>query len=151
MKRKFSIISLFAGCGGFDLGFVGGFKFLGKRYQKRNFEIAWANDINDAACQTFRSYFKHDIVCGDITRILNGKHSSQLFDRPMPKKVDVVLGGFPCQDFSHAGKRKGFNSERGLLYLSMIEIIKRTKPLVFVAENVKGFFMMNGGETIQTI
>jgi DNA (cytosine-5)-methyltransferase 1 len=151
MKRQFSIISLFTGCGGIDLGFVGGFQFLGKKFAKRNFEVVWANDIDEPSCQTFRNYFKREIICGDITKILDDKHNSQLFEHPMPEKADVVLGGFPCQDFSHAGKRKGFNNKRGLLYQSMVEVVRRTKPLIFVAENVRGLLTMNGGEAIQTI
>ncbi|MFH1145641.1 MAG: DNA cytosine methyltransferase [bacterium] len=151
MNKRFSIISLFTGCGGLDLGFVGGFEFLGKKYSKRNFDIIWANDIDKGACATFRNYFKHDVVCGDIGKILDGKHNSGFFEKPIPRKVDIVLGGFPCQDFSHAGKRKGFNSKRGLLYQSMAEVIKRTKPVLFVAENVRGLLTMNDGKAIQTI
>lgn len=151
MQKIFSTISLFSGCGGLDLGFKGGFDFLGKKYLKRNFEIAWANDIDEAACGTFRKYFKHDIVCGDIKKILDGKNTSGFFEKPLPQKVDIVLGGFPCQDFSHSGKRKGFNSARGLLFQSMAEVIKRTKPVLFVAENVRGLLTMNGGKAIQTI
>jgi DNA (cytosine-5)-methyltransferase 1 len=150
-KKQYSIISLFAGCGGFDLGFKGDFDFLGKKYAKRNFNLAWANDIDEASCLTFKKYFNHDIVCGDISKILNGKHNAGLFENKMPTQVDIVIGGFPCQDFSHAGKRKGFNSKRGLLYQSMAEVIKRTKPLLFVAENVRGLLTMNGGKAIQTI
>jgi DNA (cytosine-5)-methyltransferase 1 len=98
MKKKYSIVSLFAGCGGLDLGFTGDFEFLGKKYAKRNFEIAWANDIDEASCITFSNYFKKDIVCGDIREILAGKNEGP----KIPEKVDIVLGGFPCQDFSHA-------------------------------------------------
>jgi len=151
MKKKYSIISLFAGCGGLDLGFKGGFAFLNKKYKQNNFDIIWANDIDESACLTFRKNFNDDIVCGDISKILENKHSSSLFEKKIPKKIDIVLGGFPCQDFSHAGKRKGFNSKRGLLYQSMAEVIKRTKPILFVAENVRGLLTMNGGEAIQTI
>lgn len=150
-KKSFSVVSLFSGCGGLDLGFVGGFGFLKKKYPKNAFKVVWANDIDESACQTFANYFKHDVVCGDITQILSGKYSAKLFEQPIPEKVDVVLGGFPCQDFSHAGKRKGFNSKRGLLYQSMAEVIKRTKPALFVAENVRGLLTMNNGEAIQTI
>ncbi|MES2135070.1 MAG: DNA cytosine methyltransferase [Patescibacteria group bacterium] len=151
MKKKFSIVSLFAGCGGLDLGFVGGFEFLGKKYSKRNFQIAWANDIDEASCVTFKKYFKHDIACDDIGNILGGKGVRGLFEKPIPKKIDIVLGGFPCQDFSHAGKRSGFNSKRGLLYQSMAEVIKRTKPTLFIAENVRGLITMNGGQALKKI
>jgi DNA (cytosine-5)-methyltransferase 1 len=149
-KKRYKVVSLFAGCGGLDLGFVGNFDFLGKRYGSNNFEIIWANDIDESSCVSYQKYFKHKIVCGDIVKILESKYVSSL-DKALPKKADIVLGGFPCQDFSHAGKRKGFNSMRGLLYKSMAEVIKRTKPVLFVAENVEGLLTMNGGEAIQTI
>lgn len=149
-KEKYSVVSLFTGCGGLDLGFVGGFTSLNKKYSKRNFNIAWANDIDESACLTFKKYFGHNAVRGSIVDILAGR-TSDMFDQPLPKKADIVLGGFPCQDFSHAGKRKGFDSMRGLLYQSMAETIRRTKPLMFVAENVKGLLTMNKGEVIQTI
>ena len=149
--KKYSVISLFTGCGGLDLGFTGGFTFLDKFYQRNNFEIIWANDIDKASCLTYRNNFGHEIVCGDISEILEGTSIPSLMDQPLPRKADIVLGGFPCQDFSHAGKRKGFNSKRGLLYQSMAEVIRRTKPVLFVAENVRGLLTMNGGEAIQTI
>lgn len=155
MKRQqfmktYSIISLFTGCGGLDLGFTGGFSFLGKKYSKRNFQVIWANDINPPACLTFKKNFGHDIVCGSIVDILDGTHSN-LLDPKLPSKADIVLGGFPCQDFSHAGKRKGFNSKRGKLYRSMVETVKRIKPSLFIAENVKGLLTMNQGEAIKII
>jgi len=149
-KTKLTIASLFAGCGGLDLGFVGGFESNGKKYQKQPFVINWANDIDESACKTFKNYFNHDIVCGSIVDILSDKHSA-MFDVPLPKKVDIVLGGFPCQEFSHAGKRRGFNSEKGLLYRSMAEVIRRTKPMLFVAENVKGLLTIDNGTAIDII
>lgn len=149
-RKKYTVASLFAGCGGLDLGFVGNFTSLGKEYKANNFDIVWANDFDEHACVTYQKYFKHPIVCGDIRQILDNKKVSSL-DKPIPPKVDIVLGGFPCQDFSHAGKRKGFNSKRGLLYQSMIEVIRRTKPILFVAENVRGLLTMNNGEAINTI
>ncbi len=82
--------------------------------------------------------------------MLKNKYIS-LFDEPIPLKADIVLGGFPCQDFSHAGKRKGFNSERGTLYQAMLEVVKKTKPLLFLAENVKGLLTMNNGDAIKQI
>ena len=150
-SKKYSIVSLFSGCGGLDLGFVGGFTSLDKNYPKNDFEIVWANDIDKPSCDTFRKYFNEDIVCGDIRDILGNKQQQSFLDKPFPKKADIVLGGFPCQDFSHAGKRKGFDSKRGLLYQSMIEVIKRTEPVLFVAENVKGLLTMNKGDAIATI
>jgi len=149
-QKKFTIISLFAGCGGLDLGFVGGFESNAKKYQKHPFVIDWANDIDEPACKTFRNYFKRDIVCRSIVDILDGKNNS-MSDTPIPKKADIVLGGFPCQEFSHAGKRRGFNSEKGVLYRSMAEVIRRTKPIMFVAENVKGLLTIDNGTAIDII
>lgn len=150
-NKKYSIVSLFSGCGGLDLGFVGGFTSLGKNYSERKFEIIWANEIDKDFSHTYREYFKHDIATDDIRNVLYG--DSKLSFNPLPEKVDVVLGGFPCQDFSHAGKRKGFTntSGRGLLYQSMVEVVKRTRPLVFVAENVKGLLTMSKGEAVKII
>lgn len=65
MKKEFSIVSLFSGCGGFDLGFVGNFSFLGRKYGKRKFKVVWANDIDKYSCETFKNYFNHSIVNGD--------------------------------------------------------------------------------------
>ena len=148
-KQKFKVLSLFSGCGGTDLGFLGGFEYLGKKYSKRNFEIIWANDIDEASCVTYEKNFGHKSLCADIRDILEEKTLFE--DSRLPSKADIVLGGFPCQDFSLAGKRKGFNSKRGLLYQSMAEVIKRTKPLVFVAENVKGLLSAHNGEAIEII
>jgi DNA (cytosine-5)-methyltransferase 1 len=130
---------------------VGGFTFLKEEYLKRKFEIIWANEISKDFCATYKQYFKHDIVEADIRDILYGEPAKQA--NPLPRSVDVVLGGFPCQDFSHAGKRRGFGNAngRGLLYQSMVEVIRRTRPLMFVAENVKGLLTMNKGEAIKTI
>jgi len=149
-KQSYSVVSLFTGCGGLDLGFVGDFTSLHKKYTPRNFTITWANDINKPASETFQRYFKHEPVVESITEVLAGT-AAGVQAHPLPKSADIVLGGFPCQDFSHAGKRKGFDSNRGLLYQSMAETIRRTKPLVFVAENVKGLLTMNKGEAIKTI
>ena len=64
--------------------------------------------------------------------------------------ADVITGGFPCQDFSHAGKRKGFDADRGTLYQSYVEVVKRVNPIIFVAENVNGLLTM-AGNPIQKI
>jgi DNA (cytosine-5)-methyltransferase 1 len=148
--KKHTIISLFSGCGGLDLGFLGGFTFLGKKYKKNNFNILWANDIEKNACRTYSKNFDHDIVCGDIEDIINNNQQC-MFNNPVPKNIDIVLGGFPCQDFSYAGKRKGLQTKRGSLYQSMAKIIAKTQPKLFLAENVKGLLTMNDGLVIEKI
>ncbi|MFK8011115.1 MAG: DNA cytosine methyltransferase [Marinicellaceae bacterium] len=148
--KKLKVVSLFSGCGGLDLGFQGGFDFLGKHYSQTDFEVVWANDIDKNACRSYAQYFNHDIVCGDLRDILDGTHISHK-ENPLPHSVDVVLGGFPCQDFSHSGKRKGFDSNRGTLYQSMSQVIEKTQPKMFLAENVKGLLTINKGSAVQQI
>ena len=125
---NYKVVSLFSGCGGMDLGFLGGFTF-GKRYYDRlPFEVVWANDINSTACATYERNLQHPIHVGDVTGMLD----------TLPKRADVVIGGFPCQDVSINGSRLAENGIRTILYRQMIEAIQRTSPRIFVAENVKG-------------
>lgn len=137
----FSVVSLFSGCGGMDLGFRGGFESLGKRYPKHPYEIIWANDFNEAACRTYKKNFGHDIHCGDIWKLM---------DR-LPKKADVVIGGFPCQDISINGKGLGVAGSRSGLYRAMVEVIDILKPKIFVAENVKGLLMQHNRESLAQV
>ncbi len=143
-KNKLRVVSLFSGCGGLDLGFRGDFTYLGKYYEPHNYELLWANDYEPKSCQTYRNYFKTDhVVCGDFTELVKNPDS-------IPD-CDVILGGFPCQDFSVAGKRLGFSAKRGKLYLSMRDLIIAKRPMAFVAENVKGLLNIGQGEVIKII
>lgn len=135
------VVSLFSGCGGTDLGFEGGFTYLSKRYPRTRFKTVWANDINEFACETFRKYFGDVIKCSDVTRT----------DFKKIPDCDVILGGFPCQDFSVIWKRRGINSDRGSLYRFFAESVKAKRPKVFLAENVKGLLSANGGGAIMQI
>lgn len=151
----YKVISLFSGCGGLDLGIEGDFYYLGNYYKKNPFHIIWANDINDKACQTYKFNFNDaNIICEDINKILYPNQNNQmtlLDNETIIPVADVVVGGFPCQDFSVAGKRKGLQAERGKLYQSMAEVIRRVKPKVFLAENVKGLISAEKGQAIQKI
>lgn len=131
-KRKtFSVASLFSGCGGMDLGFVGGFDFLGKYFAKTGFEIVWANEISAAACKTYRTNFSHPIIEGDISKEIDH----------LPDYTDVVIGGFPCQDISINGKMLGVKGKRSSLYTYIVEAVRRMNPKAFVAENVGGLLL----------
>lgn len=129
--RKLKVVSLFCGCGGLDLGVMGGFSvYKGKNkkdFAKNPFKVIWANDIYKEAAQTYMENIGSHIVCQDISEI-------DINDIP---DCDIVLGGFPCQDFSISGKQKGFETERGNLYKQMLRVVKNKKPLAFIAENVK--------------
>ena len=127
----FSVVSLFAGCGGMDLGFRGGFDFLGKHYDRHAFNIVWANEINPDACETYRHNLGAHIVEGDI------KDAA----KSMPDYADVVIGGFPCQDISINGKMLGIKGKRSSLYTAIVDAVSRLHPKVFVAENVGGLLM----------
>ncbi len=150
----YKVVSLFSGCGGLDLGIVGDFEYLGTHYGKNPFRIVWANDINERACQTIAANFDHaNVVCGDITQILNAEDDQlSLLDASLRiPEADVVIGGFPCQDFSVAGKRQGLTVQRGQLYQSMAKVIEQVKPKVFLAENVKGLLSWENGLAVKTI
>jgi DNA (cytosine-5)-methyltransferase 1 len=125
--KKFTVVSMFSGCGGMDLGFTGGFEVFGRRYKSLPFDVVWANDLNGAACKTYRRNLGHEIHRGDVWCLMD----------TLPKSADVLIGGFPCQDISVNGKRAGVNGARSGLYKAMIEAIRRVNPKVFVAENVK--------------
>lgn len=141
VKREYRITSLFSGCGGFDLGFHGGFRFLGKNYDNLRFNTIFANDIDRNACKTFQENLKIPITLSDINSL----------DIRYLDKSEVVIGGFPCQDFSVSGKRMGLNGLRGFLYKNMVEVVDYLKPSIFVAENVRGILSMSGGSTFRAI
>lgn len=174
--KKYRVLSLFSGCGGMDLGFEGGFIANAKSFpndspyinrnvkkdwvllKRTDFTTVFANDIlpeAETAWTTYMSRFGHTaemyhrVSIVDLVKMHN--NGVDVF----PKNIDVVTGGFPCQDFSVAGKRKGFDSDkndmgkkrlgnapseetRGKLYFWMKQVIDIVRPKVFVAENVKG-------------
>lgn len=128
--KKIETVSLFSGCGGLDLSF-----------SELGFDIKWANDIDKQACKTYEKNIGNHIVHGDITKI-------NYQDIPL---ADLILGGFPCQDFSMIWKRDGINSERGNLYKYFVGLVAEKNPLMFVAENVKGLLTANKGLAIKQI
>lgn len=132
-NNKPKVISLFSGCGGLDLGF-----------HLEGYETVWANDFSEWACQSFANYFGNVIVHGDITKI------DPMTDESIPE-CDLVLGGFPCQDFSIIWKQPGLNGKRGGLFKHFAEFVDAKKPKAFVAENVKGLLTANKGKAIDVI
>ena len=140
----FSIISLFSGCGGMDLGFRGGFDFLGNHYPRLGFDVIWANEINDKACATYKNNIGNHIVRGDIWE--------QIESDNIPKYADIVIGGFPCQDISINGKMAGaINGKRSGLYRAMVEVVRRVRPKIFVAENVKGLLLRTNKDSLAQV
>ena len=128
------IISLFTGCGGLDLGF-----------HQRGYDTVWANDFEHFACKTFTKYFGENIIVeGDIEMI------DPFTDKSIPD-CDLILGGFPCQDFSMIWKQPGLDGKRGNLYKSFLKFVEAKKPKAFIAENVKGLLTANNRKAIQQI
>lgn len=170
------VLSLFSGCGGMDLGFEGSFVANRKsfadddprvereetpgwvRVRKTRFETVFANDILPEAREGWTCYmrrFGHSADLFHSQSVVELVKRHRAGERVFPADVDVVTGGFPCQDFSLAGKRRGFDSQkddmgrrreddrpteenRGKLYFWMKQVIDIVRPKVFVAENVKG-------------
>lgn len=134
--EKLRVASLFCGCGGTDVGLLGGFEFLGDTYTENNMEIVYANDIDDNACRIFEANFGIRPDNRDIRQV----RSEELPD------FDILTGGFPCQSFSIVAqnpKRLGVKDERGKLFFEMCRILKDKQPKCFVAENVKGLLTAN--------
>ena len=186
MKKR--VLSLFSGCGGMDIGFEGGFRCLKNsinstlhpdwieqdygnwvKVKETGFQTVFANDIRPDAKSAWISYFskKYDNanelfhLNSIVDLVKDAKDGTSIF----PDNIDIVTGGFPCQDFSVAGKRKGFQSDkshngkkieineptvenRGQLYIWMKEVISLVQPSVFIAENVKGLISLNDTKEI---
>lgn len=134
--EKLKVASLFCGCGGTDVGLLGGFDFLGQKYNANNMEIVYANDIDDNACNIFEENFGIKPDNRDIREV----KSEEIPD------FDILTGGFPCQSFSIVAqnpKRLGVKDERGKLFFEMCRILREKQPKCFIAENVKGLLTAN--------
>ena len=126
------LVSLFTGIGGFERGL----DFAGLDY-----EPVFASEIDIPAQRTYLSNYKPDLLVGDITQIKEEEIPSH----------DFLVGGFPCQAFSIAGKRKGFEDARGTLFFDVLRILKYHKPDFFLLENVKNLVNHDGSNTIRVI
>ncbi|MBQ7779841.1 MAG: DNA cytosine methyltransferase [Clostridia bacterium] len=139
--KPITVVSLFSGCGGMDLGLIGGFDFLGKHFPKTGLEIIWANEINASACMTYRKNLGNYIIEGDIEEQIHN----------LPKSADIVVGGFPCQDISINGKMLGVNGKRSGLYTYIVEAVKKLRPKAFIAENVGGLLLKQNEYSLNKI
>lgn len=130
--RDYTSIELFAGAGGLALGM-----------HKAGFKHVLLNEFDAMACATLRqNHPEWNVYQGDIHKI---DFTS------LRNKVDFLSGGFPCQAFSFAGKKGGFNDTRGTLFFEMARAIREVQPKVFMGENVKGLLSHDGGKTLATI
>jgi len=142
--ESLKVASLFCGCGGTDVGLLGGFDYLGKRYPKNPIKIVYANDIEESACTIFKENFGLTPDSRDIRTV-------KASDIP---EIDILTGGFPCQSFSIVAqnpKRLGVKDDRGMLFFEMCRILREKQPKCFIAENVKGLLSANNGEAFPLI
>lgn len=126
-ESKIRVLSLFSGCGGMDFG-----------VEQAGGSVIFANDSSVDACATLQKYFSEtEIAPGDIKKI-------DVFP-----DADVVVGGYPCQSFSMAGRRDPATDSRSSLYKQFMRVIKAVKPSYFVAENVSGLKQLQNGSFLE--
>ena len=126
----FKMIDLFAGIGGTRLGF----------FQTGKTHVVFSSEIDSNAKKTYKANFGED-PSGDITKIVA---------KDIPDH-DILVGGFPCQAFSQAGLKRGFEDTRGTLFFEIARILKEKKPKAFLLENVKNLTLHDHGKTFETI
>ncbi|WP_244912583.1 DNA (cytosine-5-)-methyltransferase [Oligella urethralis] len=130
--KPYKLLELFAGAGGLAIGL-----------EMAGFESILLNEIDKDACKTLRQNRPEwNVVEGDISKI---------DFTPYYNQIDILSGGFPCQAFSYAGKKLGFEDTRGTLFFEFARAVKETNPKVFLAENVRGLLNHDGGKTLETI
>lgn len=137
-KKNFTFIDLFAGIGGFHIAF-----------QNVGAKCVFASEWDEQARKTYQANFeKHspDLFssgnfAGDITKI----------DKSSMPDFDILTGGFPCQPFSQAGFKKGFDDTRGTLFYDIAEIIRIKQPKAYFLENVRHLYAHDNGKTFETI
>ena len=136
MGKSIKFIDLFAGMGGTRLGLEQAANKLGI-----NAKCVFTSEIKNYALATYNSFFKENNDVVDITKV----NSSDIPD------FDILLGGFPCQAFSDAGKRRGFEDARGTLFFEIARILKDKRPSAFILENVEGLVSHDNGKTLDVI
>ena len=137
LTKTKNVLDLFCGAGG-----------LSKGFEWAGYNIIAANDNFSAACLTYKTnHPKTTLIEGDITK---KDIKNNLFRVIKNKKVDIVIGGPPCQGFSYAGKRL-VDDPRNFLYKEFMEIVKKIRPKVVLIENVEGILTSNSGKTFENI
>ena len=131
-NRPYTLVELFAGAGGLAIGM-----------EQAGFNSVLLNEIDKNACATLRKNRPEwNVLEGDISEIDFSKYKDT---------VDILSGGFPCQAFSYAGNKQGFEDARGTLFFEYARAVKEINPKVIVAENVRGLLKHDDGKTLQTI
>lgn len=153
---EYTVGSMFAGIGGICRGITSA------KYKDSHFKMIWANEIDEYACETYRTNYAHELLEGDINLVLKPEESidkdyyQELNEKISSQKIDILNGGFPCQAFSIAGYRLGFEDDRGNLFWSIINTVKLLaekyeKPRVLFLENVRNLVSHDKGNTYKVI
>lgn len=140
-RTVYTAVSMFCGCGGMDLGFVGGFRFKGSLYKRHPISIVRAYDNDRKSVETYKLNLGKHAEIADL---------SGLSPKQMPG-ADILVGGFPCQDFSACGPNDGIEGKRGKLYKAMVDYMAEHQPLIAVGENVPHMTNMQGGKVWEVI
>ena len=131
-NNTYTVLELFAGAGGMALGL-----------EKSGLKSVLLNEIDSHACKTLkRNRPEWNVIEGDVSKV---------DFTPYRDTVDVLAGGFPCQAFSYAGKKLGFEDTRGTLFFEFARAVKETNPKILLAENVRGLLNHDEGRTLETI
>ena len=137
--ERLKVVSLFAGCGGTDIGVHGGFEFCGRKYAPLPTRLVYANDFEPSACDMFDKNFRIKIDRSDIRNV----------NTDSIPKYDFLTAGFPCQSFSIVAQnppRLGIkDSDKGALFEEVCRFLKAHRPMGFLCENVKGILSANHG------
>lgn len=132
--KEIKYISLFSGIGGFERG-------IEQTTKKEQFKCIGFSEIDKYAKNIYKKHYPNHVELGDATTI----RTEELQD------FDLLVGGFPCQAFSHAGKRRGFDDTRGTLFFEISRILRDKRPQYFLLENVRGLLSHERGKTFQTM
>lgn len=131
-NNVYTVLELFAGAGGMALGL-----------EKAGLKSLLLNEIDAHACKTLRKNRPEwNVIEGDVSKVDFTSYKNT---------VDVLAGGFPCQAFSYAGKKLGFEDTRGTLFFEFARAVKEINPKVLLAENVRGLLSHDDGRTLETI
>lgn len=130
MSTSYTVGSLYAGVGGICMGF-----------KNNGFKLSWANEFDKNACKTYRNNFKHQLIEGDVMEL----------DISTLDEIDVLTAGFPCQPFSVAGYRQGFDDKRGNHFFKILDFVDEMRPKVLFLENVKNLVGHDKGRTFKII
>lgn len=140
-EHPYKVTSFFSGCGGLDFGFKGGFSVLGRTYVPLPFDIVGAYDSLQDAVDCYKLNVDERIECVDLTKT----------DIAHLPRTDILIGGFPCQDFSSSGTKTGLNGKRGKLYQVLLNYMKVHRPRIVIGENVIHLARMKDGEVLRKI